>query len=57
MEYGHPAPSWHVPAQRQAGDFEFATQFKLPIRQVVAVAGETLPIVSENGVLMELGAV
>jgi len=53
MEYGTGA-IMAVPAHDKR-DFEFATQFKLPIRQVVAVAGETLPIVSENGVLMNSG--
>ena len=53
MEYGTGA-IMAVPAHDKR-DFEFATQFKLPIRQVVAVAGETLPIVSENGVLMSSG--
>ena len=54
MEYGTGA-IMAVPAHDKR-DFEFATQFKLPIRQVVAVEGETLPIVSENGVLMNSGA-
>jgi len=53
MEYGTGA-IMAVPAHDKR-DFEFATQFKLPIRQVVAVPGETLPIVSENGVLMNSG--
>ena len=53
MEYGTGA-IMAVPAHDKR-DFEFATQFKLPIRQVVAVPGETLPIVSENGVLMGSG--
>jgi len=53
MEYGTGA-IMAVPAHDKR-DFEFATQFKLPIRQVVAVPGETLPIVSENGVLMSSG--
>src|SRR5467141_678215 len=53
MEYGTGA-IMAVPAHDKR-DFEFATQFKLPIRQVVAVEGETLPIVSENGVLMNSG--
>ncbi|OLC85574.1 MAG: leucine--tRNA ligase [Gemmatimonadetes bacterium 13_1_40CM_3_66_12] len=54
MEYGTGA-IMAVPAHDKR-DFEFATQFKLPIRQVVAVAGEKLPIVSEDGVLMNSGA-
>src|SRR5436189_226981 len=37
-------------------DFEFATQFSLPIRQVVKVEGEPLPSVSEEGTLMNSGA-
>jgi leucyl-tRNA synthetase len=53
MEYGTGA-IMAVPAHDKR-DFEFATQFKLPIRQVVAVEGETLPIVSEDGVLMNSG--
>jgi len=53
MEYGTGA-IMAVPAHDKR-DFEFATQFKLPIRQVVAVEGETLPTVSENGVLMNSG--
>src|SRR2546428_110190 len=54
MEYGTGA-IMAVPAHDKR-DFEFATQFKLPIRQVVAVEGEKLPSVSENGVLMNSGA-
>ena len=54
MEYGTGA-IMAVPAHDKR-DFEFATQFKLPIRQVVAVPGETLPIVSQEGVLMNSGA-
>src|SRR5438093_4315322 len=54
MEYGTGA-TMAVPAHDKR-DFEFATQFKLPIRQVVAVEGEKLPSVSENGVLMNSGA-
>ncbi|HLZ46872.1 MAG TPA: leucine--tRNA ligase [Gemmatimonadales bacterium] len=53
MEYGTGA-IMAVPAHDKR-DFEFATQFKLLIRQVVAVEGETLPSVSENGVLMNSG--
>jgi len=54
MEYGT-GGIMAVPAHDKR-DFEFATQFKLPIRQVVAVEGETLPSMSENGVLMNSGA-
>ena len=54
MEYGTGA-IMAVPAHDKR-DFEFATQFKLPIRQVVHVEGESLPIVSEDGVLMNSGA-
>src|SRR6185503_8020741 len=54
MEYGTGA-IMAVPAHDKR-DFEFATQFKLPIVQVVAVPGETLPIVSEEGTLMNSGA-
>src|SRR6266513_1025807 len=51
MEYGTGA-IMAVPAHDKR-DFEFATQFKLPIRQVVRVEGETtLPTVSDSGVLM-----
>src|SRR6266550_2383818 len=50
MEYGTGA-IMAVPAHDKR-DFEFATQFKLPIQQVVAVEGESLPIVSDDGVLM-----
>ena len=44
-----------VPAHDKR-DFEFATQFELPITQVVKVEGEPLPSVSEQGVLMNSGA-
>jgi leucyl-tRNA synthetase len=44
-----------VPAHDKR-DFEFATQFELPIRQVVKVEGEPLPSVAEEGVLMNSGA-
>jgi leucyl-tRNA synthetase len=54
MEYGTGA-IMAVPAHDKR-DFEFATQFKLPIRQVVKVEGEPLPSVSEDGVLMNSGA-
>src|SRR3954470_9665501 len=54
MEYGTGA-IMAVPAHDKR-DFEFATQFKLPIRQVVATPGESLPSVSEDGALMNSGA-
>ncbi len=54
MEYGTGA-MMGVPAHDKR-DFEFATQFKLPIRQVIHVAGESLPSESEDGVLMNSGA-
>src|SRR5216117_3921537 len=58
MEYGTGA-IMAVPAHDKR-DFEFATQFKLPIRQVVATEGEgerePLPTVSEGGKLMNSGA-
>src|SRR5947208_1666657 len=58
MEYGTGA-IMAVPAHDKR-DFEFATQFKLPIRQVVASEGEgerePLPSVSEGGKLMNSGA-
>jgi leucyl-tRNA synthetase len=54
MEYGTGA-IMAVPAHDKR-DFEFATQFQLPIRQVVNVPAETLPSVSEGGVLMNSGA-
>src|SRR6059036_209010 len=58
MEYGTGA-IMAVPAHDRR-DFEFATQFKLPIRQVVATEGEgegePLPSVSEGGKLMNSGA-
>jgi leucyl-tRNA synthetase len=53
MEYGTGA-IMAVPAHDKR-DFEFATQFKLPIRQVVAVEGEPLPSVSEDGALINSG--
>ncbi|HWC73543.1 MAG TPA: leucine--tRNA ligase [Gemmatimonadales bacterium] len=53
MEYGTGA-IMAVPAHDRR-DFEFATQFKLPIRQVVAVDGEPLPSVSEEGTLVNSG--
>ena len=54
MEYGTGA-IMAVPAHDKR-DFEFATQFKLPIRQVVETPGEPLPSVSEDGTLMNSGA-
>ena len=54
MEYGTGA-IMAVPAHDKR-DFEFATQFELPIRQVVAVEGEKLPSVSAAGVLMNSAA-
>jgi leucyl-tRNA synthetase len=53
MEYGTGA-IMAVPAH-DTRDFEFATQFKLPIRRVVHVEGEPLPSVSEEGVLVSSG--
>jgi leucyl-tRNA synthetase len=50
MEYGTGA-IMAVPAHDKR-DFEFATEFGLPIRQVVRVEGEALPIVSEEGTLI-----
>jgi leucyl-tRNA synthetase len=50
MEYGTGA-IMAVPAHDKR-DFEFATQVHLPIRQVVRVEGEPLPIVAEDGILM-----
>ncbi|MGH7606160.1 MAG: leucine--tRNA ligase, partial [Gemmatimonadales bacterium] len=54
MEYGTGA-IMAVPAHDKR-DFEFATQFQLPIRQVVRIEGESLPTVSTDGVLMNSGA-
>jgi len=54
MEYGTGA-IMAVPAHDKR-DFEFATQFQLPIRQVVKVEGESLPSVSEDGTLMNSAA-
>jgi leucyl-tRNA synthetase len=54
MEYGTGA-IMAVPAHDKR-DFEFATQFQLPIRQVVKVEGEPLPSVSDDGALMNSGA-
>jgi leucyl-tRNA synthetase len=50
MEYGTGA-IMAVPAHDRR-DFEFATAFDLPIRQVVRVEGEALPTVSEEGTLV-----
>jgi len=52
MEYGTGA-IMAVPAHDKR-DFEFATQFKLPIREVVR-SGEPLPSVTEDGVLVNSG--
>ena len=55
MEYGTGA-IMAVPAHDKR-DFEFATQFKLPVRQVVATAGgEPRPTVTDEGTLMNSGA-
>src|SRR5881296_1724188 len=54
MEYGTGA-IMAVPAHDER-DFEFATQFKLPIREVVRTGGgEPLPSVMEDGVLVNSG--
>src|SRR5881628_997511 len=54
MEYGTGA-IMAVPAHDRR-DFEFATEFKLPIRPVVRAAGDgPLPTVTEDGVLMNSG--
>src|SRR5882762_9160839 len=54
MEYGTGA-IMAVPAHDKR-DFEFATQFQLPIREVVrGGAGEPLPSVTEDGVLVNSG--
>src|SRR5207249_6342641 len=52
MEYGTGA-IMAVPAH-DTRDFQFATQFKLPIREVVRTA-EPLPSVTEEGVLVTAG--
>jgi leucyl-tRNA synthetase len=52
MEYGTGA-IMAVPAHDKR-DFEFATQFRLPIREVVRT-GEPLPSVSEEGTLVNSG--
>jgi len=55
MEYGTGA-IMAVPAHDKR-DFEFATQFKLPIQQVVATdGGDPLPTVTDDGKLMNSGA-
>jgi leucyl-tRNA synthetase len=53
MEYGTGA-IMAVPAHDRR-DYEFATQFDLPIREVVRVADEPLPSVSETGTLVNSG--
>jgi leucyl-tRNA synthetase len=53
MEYGTGA-IMAVPAHDRR-DHEFATQFDLPIREVVRVPGESLPSVSEDGTLVNSG--
>src|SRR5207249_6090791 len=54
MEYGTGA-IMAVPAHDKR-DFEFATQFTLPIREVVRTGGgEPLPSVTEEGVLVNSG--
>ncbi|HEY6224998.1 MAG TPA: leucine--tRNA ligase [Gemmatimonadales bacterium] len=53
MEYGTGA-IMAVPAH-DTRDHEFATQFRLPIREVVRVEGEQLPVISEAGVLVNSG--
>ena len=50
MEYGTGA-IMAVPGH-DTRDHEFATQFKLPILEVVRVEGEQLPVISEEGVLV-----
>src|SRR5258705_2624760 len=54
MDYGTGA-IMAVPAHDRR-DFEVATPFQLPIRQVVKVDGEPLPNISDEGVLMNSGA-
>jgi leucyl-tRNA synthetase len=54
MEYGTGA-IMGVPAHDRR-DFEFATQFELPVREVVRTGGgEPLPSVAEDGVLVNSG--
>jgi leucyl-tRNA synthetase len=53
MDYGTGA-IMAVPAHDER-DFEFATQFGLPIKPVVGIEGAELPSVSENGVLINSG--
>jgi leucyl-tRNA synthetase len=53
MEYGTGA-IMAVPAHDRR-DHEFATQFQLPIREVVRVPGEAVPSVSEDGTLVNSG--
>jgi len=53
MDYGTGA-IMAVPAHDDR-DFEFATQFGLPIKPVVGIEGAELPTVSENGVLINSG--
>src|SRR3989449_113040 len=53
MEYGTGA-IMAVPAHHEA-DVQFAQQFKLPIVQVVRLQGQALPIVSEEGGVMNSG--
>ena len=53
MEYGTGAIGL-VPAHDKR-DFAFAQAFGLPVRQVVHVAGESLPAESKEGVLMNSG--
>ncbi|HJQ65080.1 MAG TPA: leucine--tRNA ligase [Gemmatimonadales bacterium] len=53
MDYGTGA-IMAVPAHDDR-DFEFATQFGLPIKPVVGIEGAELPSVSENGVLINSG--
>ena len=54
MEYGTGA-IMAVPGHDKR-DHDFATQFQLPIRQVVQVPGEPLPSVSEEGTLVNSGS-
>src|SRR5690348_388076 len=53
MDYGTGA-IMAVPAHDKR-DHEFATAFRLPIRQVVRLEGESLPLVSEEGTLVNSG--